>query len=137
MAIDVSKVPNFVTDSGYEMLEGLKAIPEPEIVKTIGADVSKLATITADDAAKLMPVVFENDFYMASKLVDTGKAVCEAVEAIGKVDRKAGLALGAGMAALVGVCWLYSKVSKHEARIQALEQAVGSMQSVSVNAIGF
>lgn len=139
VSIDVGGIPNYMTDAGYKMLADLKALPEPEIVKTLGDDITKLAAVTPEEAAKLMPVVFENQFYTADGLVKTGKAVCDAVAAIGKVDQKAGLALGLGALALGGVFWLYRKVQDHEMRIQNLTAAVLQLQTQSnnVSAIGF
>lgn len=135
--VDTAGVPFEMTPGGMKMLSDLKALPDPEIISTIGSDMNKLAAVTADDAAKLMPTVFENQFSMAADLCTTGRVLKETALALTKVDRKAGLAIGLGFTALGLGYYLFTKVQNHERRIRALEQAVNQMNQGSVSAIGF
>ena len=135
MAIQIkSVVPMSLSDGAVETLAKLSEMPVPEIVTEVGKDVTKMSSLTADEATKFLPTLFKNQYALASEICGTGRAIAEVAQAVVKVDKKAGAAILLGTMALGVGYYLWTRVENHERRIRILEQTVSSGPA---NPIGF
>lgn len=121
--INTGAVPYALNEEGMKILEELRNFPVPEVVKKC-EKVADFANVGAEDMPQFLPQIFKNDFAMAEKIANTGRAVIMCANEIGSINRKLGLvALGLGALA-AGGGYLYLKLEKQQKEINDLRNQI-------------
>ena len=118
-------IPVGLTDAANATLEALRNLPKAEVVEAVQT-AEDLANVSAENASKFLPMIFQNDLSLAEKIGDIGSCLVEHASHIGKLTLELGKTngrlLAIGVAAAFGIGYLWQKSKRNEARIRELEQ---------------
>ena len=123
MAINLEGVPYGMTEEGIQILNALREIPIADIVEKTDT-VETLTKVAVEDMPKFLPEIVKNDFELAYRVCNTGKAVRDCAAQVARAGATAHTALIVGAFAIGLGAWTYMKVKQNRSRIALMEHDI-------------